>query len=70
MFRPKTIFTKIFLILVLISFVTGMLVLLIAMKRQFRFLEDELTTKHTLVAEIITKAIKTGYLAGRWPFTG
>ncbi|MFQ6010045.1 MAG: HAMP domain-containing protein [Candidatus Aenigmatarchaeota archaeon] len=64
----KTIFSKVLLLMVSLSLISGAFVLVIAIEGQARFIEDSLIEQHKVLAGITARSIEAGYLTKQWPF--
>lgn len=66
--KKRSIFGKVFILMVIISIIAGALVLITAIREQTKFMKDSLLQENKLLTEVAAKSIEAGYFAGQWPF--
>ncbi len=64
----KTIFSKVFSLIMLASFITGVVILGMILVERTRSVETGLIRENKLLAEIVSKMVETGYLGVQLPF--
>lgn len=64
----KRIFRKIFGLMVLISLITGVIILVITTIRQTSSMENSIIEENKVLAKVAAKSIEVGYLDFKWPF--
>lgn len=65
----KTIFSKIFALVLLSSLIAGTIVLVVLLRKQTASLETSLVQKNKLLAEVLADTVKASYLVNVLPFT-
>lgn len=66
--RRKSIFGKILSLMVLVSIISGTLILTISLLEQTSAMERSIINHHVALATVASRSIESGYIAQRWPF--
>ena len=66
--KTTSIFTKGFLLVTLLSLLTGTIIVVLAIGEQSMNMEKSLVRENVLLARVASKSIETGYLINQWPF--
>jgi signal transduction histidine kinase len=64
----RSIFGKILLLMVMVSVISGTLLLSISLIEQTSAMEENIIQHHIALADVASQSIESGYLIQRWPF--
>ncbi len=66
--KKKSIFIKGLLLVLILSLLTGVIIVALAIEEQNTNIEKSLVRENVLLAKVTAKSIENGYLINQWPF--